>query len=82
LQSLPEGSARDSAIGAFVESVDGYDIRVATEWASRINDDEKRLKFVEAATSRWLRENPSAAQAWLEGAAVPDDFKKRVLDSK
>ena len=47
LETLPMGPSRDAAIGAFVTSADGYDIRLALEWANRMEEPESRAQRVQ-----------------------------------
>lgn len=82
LEALPPGSSREAAIGAFVTSADGYDIRLAVEWANRMESPEHRAMRVENTAGRWLREDPEAARAWLESAQLPSGVAERLLSVK
>jgi hypothetical protein len=82
LETLPMGSSRDAAIGAFVTSADGYDIRLALEWANRMEDPETRAQRVEWTARRWLSENNSAAQEWIANAQLPAGMAERLLSEK
>ena len=66
LETLPTGSSRDAAIGAFVTSADGYDIKLALEWANRMEDTERRAMRVENTAQRWLRDDNAAAHLMNE----------------
>jgi hypothetical protein len=80
LETLPTGSSRDAAIGAFVTSADGYDIKLALEWANRMEAPDNRAMRVEDTARRWLREDNAAARAWLEEAQLPPgDSRATVL---
>jgi hypothetical protein len=63
LETLPMGSSRDAAIGAFVTSADGYDIKLALEWANQMEAPESLAMRVEETARRWLREDNEAARA-------------------
>jgi hypothetical protein len=82
LETLPTGSSRDAAIGAFVTSADGYDIKLALEWANRMEDTERRAMRVENTAQRWLRDDNAAARAWLEKAQLPPGVTERLLSAK
>jgi hypothetical protein len=82
LETLPIGSSRDAAIGAFVTSADGYDIKLALEWANQMEAPDSRATRVEDTARRWLREDNAAARAWLEKAQLPPGIAKRLLSSK
>ena len=82
LETLPMGSSRDAAIGAFVTSADGYDIKLALEWANQMEAPDSRAMRVEDTARRWLREDNSAARAWLEKAQLPPGIAERLLSAK
>jgi hypothetical protein len=82
LETLPTGASRDAAIGAFVTSADGYDIKLALEWANQMEDPESRARRVEHTARRWLREDNAAARAWLEKAQLPSGMAERVFSAE
>jgi hypothetical protein len=82
LETLPMGLSRDAAIGSFVTSADGYDIKLALEWANQMEAPESRATRVENTARRWLREDTAAARAWLEKAQLPPGVSDRLLSSK
>jgi len=82
LETLPMGSSRDAAIGAFVTSADGYDIKLALEWANQMEAPDSRAMRVEDTARRWLREDNAAARAWLEKAKLPAGIAERLLLAK
>jgi hypothetical protein len=82
LRTLPAGSSRDAAIGAFVISADGYDIRLALEWANAMEDPKNRTQRVEATARRWLREDKPAARAWIQKAQLPAGIAERLLSNE
>jgi hypothetical protein len=82
LETLAMGSSRDAAIGAFVTSADGYDIKLALEWANQMEAPDSRAMRVEDTARRWLREDNAAARAWLEKAQLPPGIAERLLSAK
>jgi hypothetical protein len=82
LETLPVGSSRDAAIGAFVTSADGYDIKLALEWANQTEAPESRAMRIENTARRWLREDNAAARAWLEKAQLPAGMAERLMSAK
>lgn len=81
LEKLPMGPSRDAAIGAFVTSADGHDIKLALEWANRMEVPEIRCIRVEETARRWLHEDHAAARAWLEKAQLPSGVRERLLSA-
>lgn len=82
LEKLPFGPSRDAAIGAFVTSADGNDIRLALEWANQTEAPESRTTRVETTARRWLQEDKAAARAWLEKAQLPSGMAERLLSGE
>jgi hypothetical protein len=82
LETLPMGTSRDAAIGAFVTSADGYDIKLALDWANQMEAPESRAMRVENTARRWLREDNAAARAWLEKAELPAGIAERLLSAE
>jgi len=76
------GSSRDVAIGAFVTSADGYDIKLALEWANQMEAPDSRATRVEDTARRWLREDDAAARAWLVRPLVHGQASSLVSNSK
>ena len=81
LETLPPGQSKDAAIAAFVSSADGYDIRLAANWANRLEDSERRSQLVESTARRWLREDADAAQSWLRQTQLPDGIAERLAQT-
>jgi hypothetical protein len=79
ISSLPSGTARDSAIGAFVESVDGYNPALATTWATAIEDTKARNKNVQSAFRRWVDRDANQARTWLNGAKLDDSLRAELV---
>jgi len=79
LETLPKGASKDMAIDEFVWSADGYDIRLASEWANRIETQELRSQRVEGTLRRWLSEDNSAARAWIQQSQLPPGMGERLL---
>jgi len=82
LGTLPMGASRDAAIGSFITSADGYDIKLALEWANQMEAPESRAMRVEETARRWLREDSAAARAWLRKAQLPSGIAERLLSAK
>jgi hypothetical protein len=82
LETLPLGASRDAAIGSFVESADGYDIKLALEWANQTESPERRAMRVEQTARRWLREDNLAAREWIKQAQLPAGLAERLLSAK
>jgi hypothetical protein len=86
LNSLSSGTERDSAITAFVWTMDGYDIALANQWAAAIEDPKERLQSSGRVFERWLREDEASAVAWLSAqqmdAALRNHLQTQIDDRK
>jgi hypothetical protein len=50
----------------------------AAEWATRIEDAERRAAAYEEIGRAWLRRDPEATRAWIEEARLGDDFAEAI----
>ncbi|MGI8605141.1 MAG: hypothetical protein ACR2OZ_19385 [Verrucomicrobiales bacterium] len=66
LTTLPQGSARDAAVGEFVRGVFATDPTAALTWAAAITDEGKRSRRLSELLPKWAEKDPAAATAWLE----------------
>ncbi len=81
LGALPEGQARDAAIGSFTSSAFDRDPAGALAWAQTIGDDRDRANHVEQLVRRWLRSDSSAAKSWLDAnTQLTPEAKDRILN--
>ena len=75
MAALPVGAHRDSAIDAYVSSMDGYDPGLATQWAATIQDPQNQARATSSAFRRWMQKDAEAARAWLEQTPLPDSVR-------
>jgi len=68
----------DPAIPLYARSISLEAPREALTWASRINDQAKREGAMAAVARIWLRNDPVAADAWLETSDLPDELVRKI----
>lgn len=79
--SLPEGNVRDSALQSYVWSNNSAAPADLVQVAESITDERDRSRTVGITVSRWMREDPVAAKAYVEqSTSIPDDAKQRLLE--
>lgn len=79
--SLPEGNVRDSALQSYVWSNNSASPSDLVQVAEAITDERDRSRTVGITVSRWMREDPVAAKAYVDQTtAIPDDSKQRILE--
>ncbi len=76
---IGDDATRESALGAFVNTVATIDPAVAVRWAEVIRDEELRMAQFENIGSSWLSIDRVAARAWIEKSPLPKDVKERLL---
>lgn len=77
--SLPEGNARDSALGSYVWSNNTAAPADLLKVAETITDEGDRNRTVGMTYMRWMREDEAAAKASIEQSTVLSDEEKQRL---
>lgn len=78
-KSLPEGSARDSALGSYVWSNSKASPADLMKVAETISDEGDRNRTIGMTAMRWMREDETAAKAYIEQSTVLSDEEKQRL---
>ncbi|MGI8605321.1 MAG: hypothetical protein ACR2OZ_20295 [Verrucomicrobiales bacterium] len=73
------GISRDHAAASFAVAVRDKDPEAAVEWMASITDPQLREKNLDPNFSQWLKNEPTAAQAWLERSATLTDRDRERL---
>lgn len=82
LDTLAAGTARDTAVSAFSQTVSRADPEGAAAWASTISLPTQRAFAMERIYESWRRTDPKSAAAWMSASpAVSEELKRRVLQS-
>lgn len=81
-QSLPEGNVRDSALGSYVFSDNTSPPKQVVATAESISDEGDRNRAVSVAVTKWMREDKTAATAYVESSDMSDDQKQRLIEGR
>lgn len=76
--SLPVGPWQDTAINTLLRTVDGYDLELAWNWASRLSDPASRATALGGLGERWLRQDPTAARNAIERSELAPELRARL----
>lgn len=80
LDRLPGGAERDRAVLGFSYLVVDSDPDGALLWASSIEQPELRENQIRQLTRGWMRRDPAAAAAWIEGSEIlPEKLRKELI---
>ncbi|MGB6221771.1 hypothetical protein [Haloferula sp.] len=80
LESQPAGEMRDSATQAYLWTDRSMPPAQSLNLAEAITDERDRSRAVGMTASRWMREDESAARAYVEQTtAISDEVKERIL---
>ena len=70
----------DPAIRLFAIAVSRTgDPEVGIAWAVRISPEGRRDDAILRVARMWLTADPVAAQAWIDGADIPEELKQRIV---
>ena len=64
LAELPPSESKDKAVRMFSDQLVSIDPERAVQWASSINDPNRRAKHVENLLSKWRAADPKAVEQW------------------
>ena len=79
IRTLPPGTARESAIEAYIPAALPWTPALAANLAVTLTDDTSRRRNVGDCFSRWSEVDAPAAGRWLEEAALDSNLKERLL---
>jgi len=69
---------RDEAIRGYVMAVRLENPAAATKWAGEISDPESRVQKTSYPCGKWYRQDPVAAEAWLDGAGFSEIHRNYI----
>ncbi|MDR3456616.1 MAG: TIR domain-containing protein [Verrucomicrobiae bacterium] len=78
LAKTPAGTASDGTVSAFLEGAVEQYPAFAWQWTQSVTDDAKRQKFQLQIARQWMKSDPSAALAWINGLELPDKIKQQL----
>ncbi|MDX1681163.1 MAG: hypothetical protein R3242_10580 [Akkermansiaceae bacterium] len=79
--SLEEGDVRDRALRSYLWSNSGAEVSENIQVAESISSERDRNRTIGWMTSRWMRDDPDAAKAYVESTtALSDEVKERILN--
>ncbi len=79
LESASPSPGRDKSIDEFARATVGASPGKALGWVTEIADEQQRLMSTLRYTRQWFVQDPEAAQTWIAGADVPDDWRQQIL---
>ena len=83
VNSYQPGPVRDSAAQAYVWSNNSGEPADLIKVAESITDNDDRNRTVGIAAMRWMREDPTAAKAYVEAStSIPDEAKQRIIEGR
>ncbi len=80
LNSL-NGTTRDQAVSGYSSAVSRTDPANALGWAATISDARVRENSLDRIARSWMSRSPTEAKVWVQGSALSDEQKKRLIAS-
>jgi len=81
LNEMPNGGARDHAVGAFSLGAAAEDPERSAMWAGTISDEVLREESLVAVGRTWLRQDRESAESWLAGSGLSAAALARIRSS-
>jgi len=79
MKQLPEGKDRDAVLHAIVSRhASAYPADLAP-YAASVSDATDRQALESKVATAWMKIDPEAATAWVEGTDLPDSAKEKFL---
>jgi hypothetical protein len=80
IQQLPQGAARDTAIGTFVFANSSNDHPQTLALAETITDERDRARAIGISAAKWMATDADAAKAAVQqSTAISDEMKTRII---
>jgi len=81
--SYEAGDVRDSALQSYVWSNNSAAPSELVKVAETMTDEGDRTRTIGIAAARWMREDATAAKAYIQqSTTIPDDAKQRIIDGR
>lgn len=77
LTEMPDGAAKDQAVGAFSQAAATEAPGASAAWAATITDATLREQSLVAVARTWLRRDAEAAEAWLPQSGLSAESARR-----
>jgi hypothetical protein len=55
---------------------------MASGWVDSISDEKQKFTSIERVGRQWMRSDAAKAKEWINGTTLPDDWKKKLLETK
>ncbi len=82
-RSFPEGNVRDNALQAYVAGYNTGSPAELVKVAAMIGDEGDRNRSIGIAAMRWMREDATAAKAYIEASPdLSDEAKRRITEGR
>jgi len=81
ISKIPQGDARDTAIGTFVFASNSTNYSETFALAETITDERDRSRAIGVSAAKWMTTDPEAAKAAIQqSTTLSDDMKTRIID--
>jgi hypothetical protein len=81
--SFPQGNVRDNALQSWVMSNATGSPESIMKVATTIEDEGDRNRSIGVTAMRWMREDPTAAKAYIEASTdLSDEAKERIIEGR
>jgi len=81
LKRQPSGATRDEGILAMATKISGENPEEALAWTRAASSAEVRAATEKNILRNWMRNDETAAAAWIQAAALPPETKAEILSS-
>lgn len=78
--SLPDGNTKSAAIISYAMQTPSKDYAGTIDLASSITNDRMKEAAIGAAVRNWMKEDPDAAQNWVDSSNLSDRAKQSITD--
>ena len=81
ISTIPQGDARDTAIGTFVFASNSTNYSETFALAETITDERDRSRAIGVSAAKWMTTDPEAAKAAIQqSTTLSDEMKTRIID--
>lgn len=79
MDSLPDGDGKDQVVDQAVWEIYRTQPKAAADWVGRISDEAKRNATYKEVLGNWLKDQSTAAAAWIAASSIPQNLKDALL---
>jgi hypothetical protein len=81
IQKIPQGEARDTAIGTYVFASNSTNYSENFALAETITDEGSRARAIGVSAAKWMTTDPEGAKAAIQqSASLSDEMKTRIIE--